>query len=117
MVGREEEITEAQLPQEGDMVKVHQKGSSYLPGVQIDLENAKCHTKIFKEAPKSEPFIITRARALVVVLDNMPLFITDHSRIQGYPGSAPHLIKWIPTASFMINEDLINDRTGVIYEK
>ncbi|MDY6854150.1 MAG: pyruvate formate lyase family protein [Thermodesulfobacteriota bacterium] len=90
------------------------KGSTYLPGIQVDLENGRWQTKIFKEAPPSEPFIITRARALEAVLDNMPIFITDHSRIQGYPGSAPHLITWIPTASSSINEDLRNDRTGII---
>jgi formate C-acetyltransferase/benzylsuccinate synthase len=93
------------------------KGSTWLPGVQIDLENIRWHTKIFKEALPSEPFIITRARANAAVLDNMPVFITDHSRIQGYPGSAPHLITWIPTASAMINEDLLNDRTGIIPEE
>jgi formate C-acetyltransferase/benzylsuccinate synthase len=93
------------------------KGSTYLPGIQVDMENIRWHTKIFKEAPPSEPFIITRARALAAVLENMPVFITDHSWIQGYPGSAPHLITWIPTASFMINDDMINDRTGIIPEE
>ena len=93
------------------------KGSSYLPGVQIDLENIRWHTKVFKEAPPSEPFIITRARALEAVLDNMPIFITDNSLIQGYPGSAPHLITWIPTASYTINDDLINDRTGILSDE
>jgi formate C-acetyltransferase/benzylsuccinate synthase len=90
------------------------KGSSYLPGVQVDMENIRWHTKVFKEAPPSEPFIITRARAFAALLDNMPVFITDHSRIQGYPGSAPHLITWIPTASSTVNEDILNDRTGII---
>ncbi|MDY6856578.1 MAG: pyruvate formate lyase family protein [Thermodesulfobacteriota bacterium] len=93
------------------------KGSSWLPGVQIDLENIRWQTKIFKEAPPSEPFIITRARALAALLDNTPIFITDHSRIQGYPASAPHLVTWIPTASSMVNEDILNDRTGIIPEE
>ena len=93
------------------------KGSSYLPGVQIDMDNIRWHTKVFKEAPPAEPFIITRARALVAVLDNMPVFITDHSRIQGYPGSAPHLITWIPTASSTLNEDTLNDRTGIVSDE
>ncbi|MDY6857403.1 MAG: pyruvate formate lyase family protein [Thermodesulfobacteriota bacterium] len=93
------------------------KGSSFLPGVQIDLENAKLQTQVFKEAPPSEPFIITRARALTNVLDNMPIFITDQTRIQGYPGSAPHLITWIPTASSSVNDDTINDRTGIISDE
>ncbi|PIP09002.1 MAG: formate acetyltransferase, partial [Syntrophobacteraceae bacterium CG23_combo_of_CG06-09_8_20_14_all_50_8] len=90
------------------------KGSAYLPGIQVDLENARWHTKIFKEAPPSEPFIITRARALAAVLDNMPVFITDHSRIVGYLGSAPNLMVWIPTASSTVNDDTLNDRTGLI---
>ncbi|MDY6966533.1 MAG: pyruvate formate lyase family protein [Halobacteriota archaeon] len=93
------------------------KGSAWLPGIQIDLENIRWQTKVFKEASPSEPFIITRARALAAVLDNMPIFITDHSRIQGYPGSAPHLVTWIPTASSSINDDLINDRTGIINDE
>jgi formate C-acetyltransferase/benzylsuccinate synthase len=93
------------------------KGSTWLPGVQMDLENMRWHTKVFKEASPSEPFIITRARAVSALLDNMPVFITDHSRIQGYPGSAPHLITWIPTASSTLNEDTLNDRTGVIAEE
>jgi len=93
------------------------KGSSWLPGVQLDLENMRWHTKIFKEASPAEPFIITRARAIAALLDNMPIFITDHSRLQGYPGSAPNLITWIATASTFINEDLFNDRTGLFSEE
>jgi formate C-acetyltransferase/benzylsuccinate synthase len=90
------------------------KGSSYLPGVKMDMENIRWYTRIFREAPASEPFIITRARALSAVLDNMPVFITDHSRIQGYLGSAPNLLTWIPTASSTLNDDMLNDRTGLV---
>ncbi|MDY6854795.1 MAG: pyruvate formate lyase family protein [Thermodesulfobacteriota bacterium] len=90
------------------------KGSSWLPGVQMDLENIRWYTKTFKETLPSEPYIITRAKALSALLDNMPVFITDHSRIQGYPGSAPHLLTWIPTASSTLNDDTFNDRTGII---
>jgi formate C-acetyltransferase/benzylsuccinate synthase len=82
------------------------KGSAWLPGVQMDLENIRWYTKTFKEAPPSEPFIITRAMAFAALLDNMPVFITDHSRIVGYPGSAPHLITWVPTASSTLNDDM-----------
>ncbi|MDO8784742.1 MAG: pyruvate formate lyase family protein, partial [Syntrophales bacterium] len=93
------------------------KGSGYLPGVHYDLENIRWYTKIFKEAPPAESFIITRARALAALLDNMPVFITDHSRIVGYLGSAPNLITWIPTASSTFNDDTVNDRTGIIPEE
>ena len=93
------------------------KGSSWLPGVQLDLENMRNQTKVFKEANPAEPYVITRAKALAAVLENMPIFITDQSRIQGYPGSAPHLITWIPTASTTINDDLFNDRTGLFPEE
>ena len=90
------------------------KGSSWLPGTKMDLENMRWYTKTFKEASPSEPFIITRAKALSALLDNMPIFITDHSTIVGYPGSAPHMITWVPTASSLLNDDTLNDRTGVI---
>ncbi|MDY6932747.1 MAG: pyruvate formate lyase family protein [Spirochaetota bacterium] len=93
------------------------KGSAWLPGIKLCLDNIRWQTKIFKEAPPSEPAMLTRARALASVLDNMPIFITDHSRIQGYPGGAPHLVTWIPTASTMINDDLYNDRTDIIDEE
>jgi pyruvate-formate lyase len=93
------------------------KGSSWLPGVQMDLENIRWYTKTFKEAPPSEPYIITRARALAALLDNIAVFITDHSRIQGYPGSAPHLLTWVPTGSSTLNDDTFNDRTGIIPEE
>ncbi|MDY6935693.1 MAG: hypothetical protein SVZ03_15915 [Spirochaetota bacterium] len=63
-----------------------------MPGVQLDLDNIRWHTKIFREAPPSEPIILIRARALAAVLENIPIFITDFSQIQGYPGGAPHLI-------------------------
>jgi hypothetical protein len=90
------------------------KGSAYLPGIHADLEIARWYTKAFKEAPPAEPVILTRARSHAAVLDNMPIFITDQSRIMGYTGSAPHLLAWIPTASFMLNEDTLNDRTSLV---
>ncbi|PJC73794.1 MAG: formate acetyltransferase, partial [Syntrophobacterales bacterium CG_4_8_14_3_um_filter_49_14] len=93
------------------------KGSAYLPGIGADLEMARWYTKTFKEAPPAEPVILTRARSHAALLDNMPIFITDHSRIVGYPGSAPHLVTWIPTASFMLNEDTLNDRTNLVPEE
>ena len=93
------------------------KGSSWLPGVQVDLENMRFQTKVFQNASPSESFIITRAKAIAEVLDNQPIFITDKSRIQGYPGSAPHLITWIPTASTVLNEDMLNDRTGLFSDE
>ncbi|MDY6856742.1 MAG: hypothetical protein SWO11_18945 [Thermodesulfobacteriota bacterium] len=58
----------------------------------MDLEGLRWYTKVFQDAPPSEPFIIKRAKAHATLLENIPVFITDHSRIQGYPGSAPHLI-------------------------
>jgi len=93
------------------------KGSAWLPGIKMDLENMRWLTKIFKEASPSEPFIITRAKGLAALLDNMPVFITDNAKLVGYPGSAPHMISWICTASSILNDDTLNDRTGVIDEK
>ena len=93
------------------------KGSSWLPGIKVDLDNMRNLTKVFKAADPAEAFIITRAKGIASVLDNMPIFITDNSKIVGYPGSAPHMITWIPTASSFVNEDLYNDRTGIIDEE
>jgi len=93
------------------------KGSGWLPGIEVDLENIRIQTKVFKEANPAEPFIITRAKALASVLDNIPIFITDQSRIQGYSAAAPHKVSWTPVASTSTNEDLFNDRTGLFSEE
>jgi len=93
------------------------KGSTYLPGVKMCLENLRIFTKVFKEASPTEPFIITRAKALAALLDNIPVFITDNSRIVGYPGSAPNLIAWIVIGSSTLNGDTFNDRSGIIDDK
>jgi formate C-acetyltransferase/benzylsuccinate synthase len=93
------------------------KGSSWLPGVEVCTEGLRWFTKGFKEADPAEEFIITRANAFALLLDNIPIFIVDQSRIVGYPGSAPHRIHWIPTQSYTVNDDIFNDRTGILREE
>ncbi|MDY6856842.1 MAG: hypothetical protein SWO11_19470 [Thermodesulfobacteriota bacterium] len=66
------------------------KGSSYLPGVQMDLENFRWHTKIFKEAPASEPFIITRARSLEALL-GIYYRLLPHTGVSGFCSPSYHM--------------------------
>ncbi|MDY6844572.1 MAG: pyruvate formate lyase family protein, partial [Thermodesulfobacteriota bacterium] len=93
------------------------KGSSWLPGIKICTEGLYWFTKVFKEADPSEPFIITRAKSLAALMDNIPIFIVDQSRIMGYPGSAPHLIHWIPWTSPDSNTDVFNDKMEILNEE
>ncbi|MDY6844907.1 MAG: hypothetical protein SVW57_12530, partial [Thermodesulfobacteriota bacterium] len=72
------------------------KGSSWLPGVKVCTGGLYWYTKVFREAEPNESFIITRAKALAALLDNIPIFVIDQSRIMGYTGSAPHKVHWIP---------------------
>ncbi len=92
------------------------KGSAYLPGIQAETELIYWGAKVFKEADPMEPWVLTKARALSVIFEKIPIFIIDQSRIVGYNGSAPHKIQWIPWASYMGNEDIFNDRSGYISE-
>ncbi|RJQ28044.1 MAG: formate acetyltransferase, partial [Peptococcaceae bacterium] len=60
------------------------KGSSFLPGIEVCTDSMRLYTEKFREADPAEAFIITRARAFAHMLDNIPIFIIDHSRIVGY---------------------------------
>ncbi|MDY6843570.1 MAG: pyruvate formate lyase family protein, partial [Thermodesulfobacteriota bacterium] len=93
------------------------KGSSWLPGIKIDTEGLYWFTKVCQEADPSEPFIITKAKAVATLMDNIPIFIVDQSRIVGYVGSAPHMVHWIPWACSDLNSDLFNDRTDILDEE
>lgn len=93
------------------------KGSSFLPGIEMCTQTIRWYTKIFKEADPAEPYIITKAKALAALFDNINIFIIDNQRIVGYPGSAPHKVTWIPDRSYSVNEDILNDRTNILREE
>jgi len=91
------------------------KGASYLPGVKA------CEWGILKyaeawdtEEAKNDPYMLTWAKALVKLSDEIPVFIIDQSRIAGYCGSAPHKIFWVSNGSYGFNEDFFNDRDDII---
>lgn len=86
-------------------------GSSYLPGIKVDLERPMLYTKAIKENEFDLALTTKRAKAIAEVLDNITIFITDHSQIVGYLGSRPHTITWNPELIFLLNEDLYNDRS------
>jgi len=92
------------------------KGSSYLPGVKVDLHMLKTYTEIFQGMEAAtDPFFITRAKAYAETLDTVPIFIIDQSRIVGYtPAGSPNLVLWNPISSYYINDDIFNDRGGLI---
>ncbi|MDY6843641.1 MAG: pyruvate formate lyase family protein, partial [Thermodesulfobacteriota bacterium] len=93
------------------------KGSSFLPGISVCTEGLYWFTKVFQEADPSEPFIITRAKALATLLDNISIFIIDQTLIVGYVGSAPHMVYWLPLVSDDINTDIYNDRMDILDEE
>ncbi|MDY6844062.1 MAG: pyruvate formate lyase family protein [Thermodesulfobacteriota bacterium] len=93
------------------------KGSRWLPGVKVCTEGLHWFTEVFKKADPSEPFMITRAKALAALLDNVPIFIIDNARIVGYVGAAPNLVYWNPMVSHDINSDIYNDRMDILNEE
>jgi len=52
------------------------KGSSYLPGTKADTHPVKAYAEVFgREEAKTEPYIITWAKAQAEVNDTIPVFI------------------------------------------
>ncbi|MDY6844882.1 MAG: pyruvate formate lyase family protein, partial [Thermodesulfobacteriota bacterium] len=88
------------------------KGTSYLPGIKIDLEFPLLYTESYREN-EGDALITRRAKALSHAWDNMSIFIMDHAQLVGYLGTAPHNIAWLPFGSFLTNEDVYNDRTTI----
>ena len=80
-------------------------GANYAPGIKIDLEIPTLYTRMW-EFWKNDPRMLRKAKALAYVLDNIPIFITDHAQIMGYLGSAPHTIAWCIDGDSMVNEEL-----------
>lgn len=91
------------------------RGSAYYPGVKMDLTAIKIYTEVFQRPESSiEPNILTIAKAYAEMLDKIPVFIIDHSRIVGYCGGAPNLLIWHPHHAHAINEDIYNDRSNLV---
>jgi hypothetical protein len=91
------------------------KGAAYLPGTKYCEHGPLTLAKVFgSEQAKIEPYMLTWARALAKVNDEIPAFIVDGSRIVGNAASAPHKLFWQCLGAFQINEDHFNDRTDLI---
>ena len=89
-------------------------GGLYAPGIKIDLTFPQLFTDAWKEN-EGEPIMLRKARALANVLENTPIFITDHAQIVGYCGTAPHEMVSYWQAASMINEEVYNEQ-GIIPE-
>ena len=91
------------------------KGSAFLPGIKVCTHQVKvAHEVLQQKEAIFEPFIKTWAKILAKNLATIPIFIVDKSRIVGYTGAAPHMVHWTPLASYSINEDVYNDRMGLV---
>ncbi len=91
------------------------KGAAYLPGIKACEYGPVCYAKAFgADEAASTPYMLTWAKALSYVNDEIPAFIVDKSRIVGYCGSAPHKIFWVPNGSYSLNEDFFNDKDNII---
>ena len=73
-------------------------GGTYSPGLMADLETMQIDFEAEKEFIKTWPATLRRARVVEHVLDNIPIFITDHSQLVGYWGSAPS-VGWSPSGA------------------
>lgn len=78
------------------------------PCGRIDLYRAKLFTEACKKYEDEMPFV-RKAKAMVHVLENIPIFITDHAMLVGYTGSDPDTICWHPEMSSFLNEEVYND--------
>ena len=88
-------------------------GGAYAPGVKIELNRNILLTESWKEN-EDDPVMLRRAKALAHILDNIPIFIIDHSQLVGYVGSAPHTLgMWPVEGASMTNEEIYNEQ-GII---
>ncbi|MCK4858633.1 MAG: formate acetyltransferase, partial [candidate division Zixibacteria bacterium] len=87
-------------------------GGNYAPGIKIDLERPLLFTEAWR-ANEDDPIMLRKAKALVNVLDNITIFITDQAQLVGYVGSLPHTQLWHQEIAGMFNEQYYNMQ-GVI---
>ena len=88
--------------------KTGRKGGMYEPGVKIEMERPILFTESWKQN-ENDPNIMRRAKAVSYVLDNISIFITDHSQLVGYLGSSPNNIMWYVDMASWFNEEIYND--------
>jgi formate C-acetyltransferase/benzylsuccinate synthase len=89
-------------------------GGNYAPGIKVDLEIPQLFTNMWNFW-KYDPAMLRRAKSMAHVLENMPIFITDHAQLVGYMGTLPHTLAWRVDGATMVNEELYNE-PGVMPE-
>ena len=90
------------------------QGGIYAPGIKIDLIFPQLFTEAWKKN-EGETLMVKKARAFAHVLDNIPIFITDHAQLVGCVGSAPHEVVWAWQSIGMVNEEIYNEQ-GILPE-
>ncbi|MDY6833520.1 MAG: pyruvate formate lyase family protein, partial [Chloroflexota bacterium] len=88
--------------------KKGRKGGQYEPGTKIDLESAILFTQEWKRND-GDPLLLRRAKALAFMLENKPIFVTDHAQLVGFEGTSPNTLYYIPASSRFTNDEIYND--------
>lgn len=84
-------------------------GGNYAPGIKIEINRNILFTESWKEN-ENDPTMLRKAKALSHVLENIPIFITDHSQLVGYVGSSPNSLGMWPVEGItMLNEEVYNE--------
>jgi len=83
-------------------------GGDYPPGLKVCLSQGQLFTEAWKDN-EGDPIMLRKAKAHANAFKNIDIFITDHSQIMGYLGSAPHEMVWNCQSSSSFNEELYNE--------
>ncbi len=87
-------------------------GGNYAPGLKICMTYPLLFTEAWKKH-SGDPIMLRKAKSMAHVLDNIPIFITDHAQLVGYVGSAPHEMVNNWQGASMLNEEIYNE-AGII---
>ncbi len=87
--------------------KKGRKGGAFIPGLKVDLERPTLFTQAWQEN-ETDYKPLKRAKAVVNVLENITIFITDHAQIVGYEGSLPNTLMWHQELGSIVNDEIYN---------
>ncbi|MDY6834072.1 MAG: pyruvate formate lyase family protein [Chloroflexota bacterium] len=91
-------------------------GGAYQPGIKAGLDRCYWYTKSWQET-EEWPYPERRALALRNVLQHIPIFIIDHSRILGYHAARPNELSMYTEFSYSLNEGILHDPRGTVPEE
>ena len=91
-------------------------GGQYLSGIKADPNKVYWDTKVFKDTD-GLPWVERRAMAIEALIENMPIFIVDNQRLVGYGGARPNELLWHTEVSYISNEEIFYDTSGVLADE